>query len=258
MFSVLGILTPIEQVISMPLFWVTGMANDLSQIMTRTSTEITEIRNLRARNARLEETLSQFQAELITLREIEQDYNRLVELLDYTTTRDTETFIAADTIANADQSSQLRTMILNRGTRNGVDIGMAVVTDNGLVGRILEVSANASRVLLITDPISAVSVRLQESRAEGTIIGELSGNLRLTFVPLEADLNEGELVVTSGLGGNFPSGIAVGQVTSVQQFEFELYQEAQVRSLNDLDSLEVVLIVTDFEPIDLTVFETSP
>ena len=162
--------------------------------------------------------------------------------------------MTADVI-NVDQTGLRRTIIVNRGTRDGIRIGMPVMTSQGLVGRVLDVSANAARVLLVTDRDSAVSARLQTSRAQGSVRGQLSGNLRMTMIPLEASVQVGDLVITSGLGGNFPPDIVIGVVTSIRQFEFELFQEAEVTSLNNFDTLEFVLIITSFEPVDLSVFE---
>ncbi|MEL6216550.1 MAG: rod shape-determining protein MreC, partial [Pseudomonadota bacterium] len=245
---------PAESVLGAPIRAVTGTMTSFSIGFSQSAEDLARIRDLRARVALLEETLAQFQSELVELREIESDYQRLTDLLEYTNVREDQDFVTADVIA-VDQSGQRRTITINRGTRDGIRIGMPVVTQQGLIGRILNVSANASRVLLITDPTSAVSARLQTNRIEGTVIGQLSGNLRLTFIPLNAEVNEGDLLVTSGLGGNFPPDIVIGQITSIRQFEFELYQEAQVRSLNDFNTLEFVLVVTSFEPIDLSVFE---
>lgn len=254
--STVGLIAPAESAAAAPIRFVSGTLNNLSLSMSQAAADLAQIRDLRSRNALLEETLAQFQAELVQLREIESDYDRLRGLLEYTTARQDQSFIAADVI-DVEQSGQLRTITVNRGTRDGVNVGMPVVTEAGLIGRIMNVSANAARVLLITDPTSAVSARLQSNRVEGTVIGQLSGNLRLTFIPLDENISEGDLVITSGLGGNFPPDIVIGQVTSIRQFEFELFQEAQVRSLNDFNTLEFVLIITSFEPIDLSVFEAA-
>jgi rod shape-determining protein MreC len=254
--STVGLLRPVENVAASPLRLISGTFNRLTLSLSQSATEFAQIRDLRARVALLEETLAQYQAELVELREIENDYQRLTNLLDYTTLREDQTFVAANVI-DVDLSGQLRTITINRGTRDGLAVGMPVVTAQGLVGRVLNVSAGAARVLLITDPSSAVSVRLQSNRVQGTVIGQLSGNLRLTFVPLDADMQEGDIVITSGLGGNFPPDVVVGVITSTRQFEFELYQEAQVRSFNDFNTLEFVLVVTSFEPVDLSVFEDA-
>ena len=249
-----GLLAPVEGIAAVPLNLLSGIFNRVALGLTNGAEDFTELQSLRERNADLEEALAQFQAELVELREIASDYQRLAELLDYTTTVSNQEFLAADVI-NVDTSSFLRTITINRGTRDGVAIGMPVVTRQGLVGRVLEVSANAARVLLVTDPSSAVSARLQTTRVEGSVVGQLTGNLRMEFIPLDQTIQEGDLVITSGLGGNFPPDIVIGQVTSIRQFEFELYQEAEVRSLNNFDSLEIVLVITNFQPVDLSVFE---
>ncbi len=252
--SAIGILTPVENATATPIQWISGSLNNFTLSMSQSASELAQIRDLRARVALLEETLAQYQSELVELREIESDYQRLTELLDYASIREDQDFVTAD-IIDIEQNGQLRTITVNRGTRDGIAVGMPVVTQQGLVGRVLTVSARASRVLLITDPTSAVSVRLQSNRVEGTVIGQLSGNLRLTFVPLDQEIQEGDIVITSGLGGNFPPDVVVGAVTSIRQFEFELFQEAQVRSFNNFDTLEFVLVVTSFEPVDLSILE---
>lgn len=252
--SALGLSAPIEGPAATPLNTITRIFNQIGLSANDMVSEFSELQSLRERNAELEEQLIRLQVELIQLREVNSDYQRLSELLDYTTSFEDQEFVTADVIG-LDQESALRSLIVNRGTRDGIDIGMPVVTDLGLVGRIINVSANASQVQLITDQNSAISGRLQTTRVEGSVIGLLAGNLRLTFIPLGADIVEGDLVVTSGLGGNLPPDIVIGQVTSIRQFEFELFQEAEVRSLIDLDTLEVVLIVTSFQPVDLSVFD---
>ena len=252
--SAVGLLAPAESAAAAPIRLVTGTFTNISLSMSQSAAEITEIRNLRSRVALLEETLAQYQSELVELREIESDYERLTELLDYANTREDQEFVTADVIA-VDQSNQLRTITINQGRRDGIAVGMPVVTQQGLIGRIYEVSANASRVLLIIDPTSAVSGRLQSNRVQGTVVGQLSGNLRLTFIPLDADVAEGDIVITSGLGGNFPPDLVIGVVTSVRSNAFALFQEAQVRSFNDFNTLEFVMVVTSFEPVNLSAFE---
>lgn len=253
--STLGVLGPFESAVSIPFNVISGLFNRAALSFTGGISDLTELQNLRQRNADLEEALASFQAELVELREVASDYQRLADLLDYTTRVTNQEYIAADVIGSADPNALLRTIIINRGVRDGITVGMPVVTRQGLVGRVREVSANASQVLLVTDQSSAVSARLQTTRVEGSVIGQLSGNLRLTFVPLGEGIQEGDLVITSGLGGNFPPDIVIGQVTSIRQFEFELYQEAEVRSLNNFDTLEFVLVITNFQPVDLSVFQ---
>lgn len=251
-----GLLAPVENLVAVPLNLVSGVFNNLTLSMVGGVTDVAELQTLRERNASLEEALAQFQSELVELREIASDYERLAELLDYTTRSENQEYVTADVI-NVDQTGLRRTIVVNRGARDGVAVGMPVVTGQGLVGRVLEVSANAARVLLITDRDSAVSARLQTTRVQGSLRGQLSGNLRMTMIPLGDVVQVGDLVITSGLGGNFPPDIPIGIVTSTQQLEFELFQEAEVTSLNNFDTLEFVLVMTSFEPIDLSVFEEA-
>lgn len=253
LLSVIGLLSPAESILSVPLNAVSGVFTNLSISLNNVAEDLNDFGRLNDRIAELEEQLARQQVELIQLREVASDYNRLTGLLSYTSNIDNQDFVTADVIA-VDQSSIARSIIINRGTRDGIAVGMPVTTDLGLVGRIIRVSSNASQVQLINDENSAVSARLQTTRAEGSIIGLASGVLRLTFVDLDEDIVENDLVITSGLGGNFPPDIVIGQVTSIRQFEFELYQEAEVRSLVDFDTLEFVLVITSFEPIDLSVF----
>ena len=169
------------------------------------------------------------------------------------TARDQEHLVAE--VISYDQNALLRTMVINRGVRHGIARGMPVVTGQGLVGRITDVTANAARVMLITDPNSNVNARLQTTRAQGRVEGQLTGNLRMMWIPLDADVQVGDVVLTSGLGGNFPPDIQIGQVESRQREEFALNQVAEVRSLVDFDNLEFVLVITSFQPIDISTFE---
>ena len=255
--SQLGVFRSVEGIASVPLNFVSGVFNRITFALSGSVGNLADIETLQKRNADLEEALVQFQSELVDLREIASDYQRLADLLDYTSTTQNEEFVTANVIANADPNSFLRTIVIDRGVRDGIAVGMPVVTKQGLVGRIYKVTANASQVLLLTDPSSSISGRLQTTRAEGSVSGELSGDLRMTLIPLNESVQEGDLVITSGLGGNLPPDIVVGQVTSVQRSEFELYQQAVVRSLNNFDTLEIVLVVTNFQPVDLSVFEDS-
>ena len=256
LLGIAGLLTPVEGLASAPLHGFSGALNRLSLTLNQAFEELNSLGQLRERIASLEELLASRQIEIIQLREAASDYDRLVDLLSYTSALENQEFLTADVIA-LDQSGIVRGLIINRGARDGVGVGMPVVTDLGLVGRIVGVSANAAQVQLINDENSSVSARLQTTRAEGSIIGQASGALRMTFIDLDERIIQGDLVITSGLGGNFPPDVVVGQVTSVRQFEFELFQEAEVRSLIDLGLLEFVLVITSFQPIDLSVFDDS-
>ena len=249
-----GLLGPLEELASVPLNLVTGVLNRAVLSLTGGVSDLAQLQALQQTNAALEEALAELTAELVELREIARDYERMAEMLDYTSTAASQEFVAANVISN-DQTGLRRSITVDRGTRDGIAPGMPVVTAQGLVGRVLEISANASRVLLVTDRDSAVSSRLQTTRVQGSLRGQLSGNLRLTLVPPGESVVVGDLVLTSGLGGNFPPDIVIGQVASIRQFQFELFQEAEIISFNNFDELEVILVMTSFERVDPDVFE---
>ncbi len=254
--SSLGILSPVEGLASAPLTALSRMFSGAVLAFNEVPMSMDDIEALQQRNAELEQVLVQLQGELTELREIEQDYQRLVGLLEYTETTDDREYLTAD-VVGIGQFGLVRSIIINKGTRDGITVGMPVVVELGLVGRVYTVSANFAQVQLVTDLNSFVSGRLVTSRAQGTVQGEGldTGSLEMLYIPLDAEVNEGDLVVTSGLGGNFPDGITIGQVVSARNLEFELTQQAQLASLIDFSTLEFVLVITNFEPVDFSVFE---
>lgn len=256
--SALGILRPVEGLLDTPLSWFNNIFTQTSEAVFNGQEAMNSVEVLRERNAELERQLAQLQGELVNLREIAADYARLTELLDYVNQTDSMEFVTADVIGTG-LYGFINSAIINKGTRDGLVIGMPVVTELGLVGRVWQLTANTAQIQLVTDQNSNVSARLQNSRAEGTIEGEglLDGSLELLYVDLDVEITPGELVYSSGLGGNFPADIALGQIISISNVQSELTQTAQVRSLVNFATLQQVLIVTNFEPADLTVFETT-
>jgi len=254
--SSLGLLAPLQGVLALPLQALSSLFSGAENRLSEVSSQFDDPQVLRRRVAELERQLASITGELIQLREVASDYDRLAGLLDYTTQARNQTFVTADVIG-VEQQGFIRAILINRGTRDGLRVGMPVVTELGLVGRVYRVGANASQVLLVTDQNSAISGRLQTSRAEGTVVGRglQGGNLRMLYIPLDSQVVVGDLVVTSGLGGNFPADIVVGQVTSLRNLEFELSQEAEVTSLVNFNALEFVLVLTSFEPADLSIFD---
>jgi len=249
-----GVLAPVEGLLAAPLNALTGVLQRVAVNVSGGVMDLAEIQSLEQRNGELEQALSRLQAEVVDLREVASDYQRLAGLVNYAGTLQNQQVLAADVIGYA--QTPLRSITINRGTRDGLRVGMPVVTDQGLVGRIIEVQANGSRVLLVTDPSSSISARLQTTRSEGTVQGQVSGNLEMTYIPLGAQIQGGDLVLTSGMGGNLPADLVIGQVTS-SRTGLDVYQVAQVRSLIDFDALETVLVITNFQPVDLSAFPQS-
>ncbi len=171
--------------------------------------------------------------------------NRLRHALNY---RERSVFklIAAEIVAR-DSSTWWRTVTINRGKRDGIEIDMPVVTAEGLVGKVTTVSGTISVVLLVSDENCRVAASVEGSREQGIVSGErvttgLSPLLDLNFLTKQADLKPGQKVYTSGVGGVFPSGLLIGVVKSFRVRELD--GQAQLTPSVDLSHLEDVFVVT--------------
>jgi len=201
----------------------------------------TEIGRLRVENARLRgevEALSRKMAELREEAAAAQRLERLLELRSQTAYRS----LAAHVVGR-DVSRWFGTLLVDRGSRDGVRRNAPVVTADGVVGRVIEVTLTTSRVLLIVDSRSAVGALVQRSRDLAVVEGRSERTLHLKYLSRTAQVEPGDLVVTSGQGGVFPKGLVVGRITRVVQEEGEYLQEAQVEPAAALDRLEEVLIL---------------
>ncbi len=245
-----GVFNPAKSGLLAPLVPVQTFVTQIYNTVYNNLFAPSDLEELRKRNAELEQQVARLTNENVQLREAEAQLKVVSALLDYARANPEQRYIAADVVGR-DESLFLRYVLLNKGTNDGVTRDMPVVADQGLVGVITEATANASKVLLVTDASSAVNVRLQDSRAEGVITGQESGELRLNYISVDVDMKPGDRIITSGLGGQFPAGIVVGTVASARKRTFDVFQEADVKSAIDFNRLETVLIITNFEPPQL-------
>lgn len=213
---------------------------------------------LRERNAQLEAENEKLRAEIVTLRENENQLRILTGLIDFAQSQPENDYLTANLIGR-DPSPLLTYLIFDRGSDDGIQRGMPVVTGAGLVGRVVEVTNRLCKVQPITDPASAVAARLQTSRQNGIVTGQVGGSLAMEFITQRVDLQPGEVVLTSGLGGVYPPGIVIGTVSAVQQLNYEVQQRADLTPSADFTRIEAVLIITNFRPADFTpFFQTTP
>jgi rod shape-determining protein MreC len=257
-FSRRGATGPVDNLVAIPLNVIQKGISSVAHGIGGLISDIREFRRLEQRNQDLEEALAVYQSQLAELREKGYDYDRLAALLDYDRQGPQDRQYVTCDVIGVDSTGFIRAIQIDCGRRDGVEVFDPVVTELGMVGRVTKVSATGAEVLLVSDPNSRVNARLQTSRADGVVIGQLSNDLILSFIPVEAQVQEGDLVVTNGLGQTFPADLLLGQVTSVTLAESELYQEARVRSLVNFDRLEIVQVIINFEPVDLSVFEEEP
>ena len=158
-------------------------------------------------------------------------------------------------VIGRDPGLAIRSIIIDKGTDDGVQVGMPVEGARGLVGQVFRVTANLAQVVLITDSASSIPARLGTSRATGLLRGGgLGGSMTIEWVNLQHQIEVGELVLTSGLGGKFPQDMVIGRVVEVERSEAELFQKAVVQAAVDFEALELVFVVTNFETINTTVF----
>jgi rod shape-determining protein MreC len=145
-----------------------------------------------------------------------------------------------------DPSSWFSTFLINKGRVDGIAKDMAVVASAGLVGRVIEVSRGTAKVLLITDPNSALDVINQRSRSQGILEGKTDKICILKYVHKSDDVQVGDPVITSGLGGIFPKGLIAGTVNRVEKKYPGLFQYVEVTPAVDLSKLEEVLVLGEF------------
>lgn len=209
-----------------------------------------DIVTLRARNAELEAQVSQLQAQVIDLQQRVTETQLLSALVDFSRANPESSYKAASVIGR-DPSPFLQYVIINRGSNDGIQRGMPVVTNEGLVGRVEAVIADAARVQLITDPASSVNVRLKNAETDAMLIGSVTGDLSLDLISQDATVQPGDLILTSGLGGGFPADLIIGQVVNIRKLPAELFQQATIQPAVDFSRLQIVLVITNFRSVDV-------
>lgn len=209
-----------------------------------------DIAALRQRNSELESEVSRLQGQVIELQQRVGETEILAALVDFSRANPENAYKGA-AVVGRDPSPFLHYVIINRGSNDGILRGMPVVTNQGLIGRVDAVIADAARVQLITDPASAVNVRLQNANTDAVLAGSVTGDLSLDMISQDVNVNEGDVVITSGLGGGYPPDLIVGQVLNVRKRDYELFQQATVQPAVDFARLEIVLVITNFRPVDI-------
>jgi rod shape-determining protein MreC len=227
--------------------WVSGRVRSVESTLDRPL----DVAALQAENRQLRERVAELERQNEELVEIYAEYTLLSALLDYDRSNPEYRRVAADVIG-WDISNFARALTINKGERDGVLAGMLVETERGLVGRVVQVAPHSAQVQLLTDPGSSVNARLGASRATGVVQGQLGSTLVMKWIEQDISISENELVMTSGLGGNFPPDLVIGRVIRVEQSTSELFQVADVRPAADLEQVEIVQVIVGFEPVNLT------
>lgn len=202
---------------------------------------MTSLSHLRDDNERLAAELAAMQAENERLKEVELENQRLQKLLDFK--EKVYIRVALARVIGREPSSWFRTVLLDKGSRSGIARNMAVVTNAGIVGRVIDAAPRTAKVMLITDPGSSVSALVQRSRALGVLAGTGRRMCELRHLSMEDDLQTGDQIVTSGEESLFPKGLVVGTIESVERPPNALSPVVTVRPAVNLRSVEEVFVV---------------
>lgn len=190
----------------------------------------------------LERENRELTARVAELSEAQETAERLEKLVGLKSTYNLESTAAR--IIGSTGDAWTDAVIIDKGSSSGFEVGMPVCSSGGVIGQIVEVSANTSTVRLITDEQSGISAMVQGSRAQGMLQGQADGTLRLEYVVSDAEVSTGDIIITSGIGGAFPKGLPLGTVSSIDRAPNAVYYTIVVRAASSAENNEEVLVVT--------------
>ncbi len=178
----------------------------------------------------------------VQLQELLLENQRLTELLSVSKTLPAVTQnVKVCRVIGRSPSAWNRVFLVDKGSKEGIQLNMPVMSATSLIGKIVEVGPRVSKALLITDPNSRVGAVVQRTRDQGVLYGTFSGECRLKYISVDAKIKPGDNVVTAGYGGLFPGGLLVGVVDKVWKEPGQIYQVAVVRPASDLGRVEEVV-----------------
>ncbi len=246
--SRLTLLDPVQNVtlnITAPL--QTGLSG-LTRPIADWVNNITDAGALSDENRRLQEENERLTNELVRARE-EAAQRQAAEDLNAVKQQFPDDVFLASNVVSRDSSNARAIIAVDSGSSDGVREGMIVVSEGrSLVGTVTKTFDDYAWVTLITDPKSAVSAIVQESRSDGVVSGNYDGSLVMDFVGQGAPVRVGDFVTTSGVGGRYPPGIVIGRIADVTKTDQDLFQVVHVDHLASLSKLERVLVLTSFQP----------
>lgn len=224
-------LAPLQYVVSWPAHFIDG----LKSVMSTHD-------DLVAENLRLKTDQLLLRSQLQRLMAIESENNYLKSLMQSSRQVKGKTMIAELLAVNSEPF--INQVTLNKGSRDGVYIGQPVLDANGVMGQITQVGPITSRVLLITDPRSGISVQNARNGMRAVAVGDsYSGRMRLLYISKTADIQAGDIFITSGLGDHYPEGYPVGKVLSIVKDPSNQFANIYLQPSAHLDSSRQVLLI---------------
>jgi rod shape-determining protein MreC len=228
--AVIAMTSPVQQALNWALDGVVGGVRGYA-----------DLRGVRQENDALRLENMQLRAAVQALGEARAENERLRQLLSYT-----EKVPGAEIparVVGVNPVAKLLSVRISSGENQGVSQGMSVVTPDGIVGQVIRTTGGYADVALVTDPQSRVGIRVQRSRARGTAAGSGRGPLKLENMLRTEDVEDGDLIITSGTDGVYPPGLVVGRVANLEKKEHGMFQGADILPAVDVTRLEEVLVV---------------
>ena len=211
---------------------------------------LTSHNSLLEENRKFKTQQTMFEVRLQKLSVLEAENQRLRNLLG--TPRKLSERVLIGEIITVDLDPFKQLIMINKDAEDGAYIGQAIVDANGIMGQIIHVDAHASTVMLISDPNHAIPVQVNRNGLRGTAFGTgESDRLELRFVPHNADIQQGDLIISSGLGGRFPPNYPVGRVSRVERPAGETFANIDVSPAAFLDRGREILMIWHNPPPDV-------
>ena len=231
--------------------WAVGMVTPFEKVLVWTQTSTSNLwhnyfylRGVRAENRNLKAQIERMSLEQVRMSQDADQARRLQALLSFKEQFISQTMAAQ--VIGSSGSEQSRSIFIDKGDKNGIKTDMAVITADGVVGKVLRVYRSTAEVLLVNDQTSGVGAILDKTRLQGILRGTPAGEVVLEKVMSDETVPPGEQVLTSGGDGIFPKGLLVGTVTKISPGS-ELFLNIHVRPAADLSKLEEVLVVTKID-----------
>ena len=204
-----------------------------------------EFKDVKEENKELKEKIEIAYRENAILKEKLITYDRLTKLLELKESFSYE--MISSLVIGREPGNWFNSIIIDKGTVDGVKKNMAVATYRGLVGKVVSVDSNTAKVLLILDQRSAVGGMIQRSRDIGVVKGSESNYCYMEYLSHDADIKINDIVITSGLGSVFPKGIVIGKIAGIKKESHDLFQIVIIRPEVDFTKLEEVFVVKKSE-----------
>lgn len=240
-----GVLRPVENFFVFVTKPVVSATNKATRSVTGSFSFLGSIGHLATENDSLKQQVEKLQAENARLAEVDKENSTLRSQLKFEGKQQYDE--VPSFVIGYDPTSFTEFLTIDKGTEAGIKNGDPVITDSGLlVGQVQNAGWKSSQVLLTTDSNSSINAIVQDSRASGIVKGDHGLALTMSLIPQDEVVKEGDRVVTSGLGGEFPKGLVLGQVQSVSEQANELFQSATLKPAVSFRDVEIVFVIKSF------------